>query len=300
MSTTGKDIHFYAPGIRKFETSEFSGNSRQFVTLSVTGTQCALMCDHCEAKVLRTMTPVAPDNFFEICKKLKEQGAHGVLLSGGCDSKGRVPLSSYLPELRKVNEELGLALRIHTGLVSEEVVQGIADIKVDGVMLDIIGARETIEKVYHLDLDVDEYERSLDLLARYEIPSVPHIVIGLHFGKFLGEWEALEIIERHPRKAVVLVVLQPLYGTAMALTPSPELSEIGDFFSLCRERLFGTPLFLGCARPLGNMKREIDRMAVDCGMDGIAYPAEGIVSYAQVRGRVPHFQNACCGVGWEE
>jgi uncharacterized radical SAM superfamily protein len=37
---------------------------------------------------------------------------------------------------------------------------------------------------------------------------------------------------------------------------------------------------LGCARPLGLMKREIDRLAIDAGLNGIAYPADGIVDYA--------------------
>ena len=46
------------------------------------------------------------------------------------------------------------------------------------------------------------------------------------------------------------------------------------------------------------MKREIDRLAVDAGLNGIAYPAEGIVAYAQQRGLEPSFVNACCGVTW--
>jgi hypothetical protein len=55
---------------------------------------------------------------------------------------------------------------------------------------------------------------------------------------------------------------------------------------------------LGCARPLGEAKAEIDRAAIDAGLNGIAYPAEGIVSYARTRGLEPAFLNACCGVSW--
>lgn len=300
MSNTGRDIHFYAPGIRKFSTSEYDGQDpRHFASISVTGDRCALMCDHCEAKVLRTMAPVGPGGLYEVCERLKEKGAHGVLISGGCDTKGRVPLGPHLADLRRVSDELGLAVRVHTGLVSDEVAEGLASVSIDGVMLDIIGAQETIKDVYHLDLGVEEYEKSLERLALHRIPAVPHIVLGLHFGKFIGEWDALDIIERHPRKAVVLVILQPLYGTAMALSPPPPVDEIGEFFSACRRRFPDSPLFLGCARPLGPVKAEIDRLAVDVGLDGIAYPAEGIVAYAEERGRMPQFHNACCGVGWE-
>ena len=59
-----------------------------------------------------------------------------------------------------------------------------------------------------------------------------------------------------------------------------------------------TPVMLGCARPLGALKVEIDRLAVDAGLNGIAYPAEGIVAYARDRGLEPTFVNACCGVTW--
>ena len=45
-------------------------------------------------------------------------------------------------------------------------------------------------------------------------------------------------------------------------------------------------------------KKEIDRLAVDAGLNGIAYPADGIVAYAQQRGLEPNFINACCGVNW--
>jgi uncharacterized radical SAM superfamily protein len=84
----------------------------------------------------------------------------------------------------------------------------------------------------------------------------------------------------------------------MGTTSPPPAEEIGSFFRLARERLSDSPLFLGCARPLGPVKREIDRLAVEADLDGIAYPAEGIVQYARDRGRTPEFHNACCGVGW--
>ena len=32
--------------------------------------------------------------------------------------------------------------------------------------------------------------------------------------------------------------------------------------------------------------------------NGIAYPADGIVAYAQAQGLEPEFINACCGVSW--
>ncbi len=297
---TGRPIHFYAPGLRRFATREYGGQDlAAFVSISVTGSECALMCDHCQAKVLAGMVPLTRrGTLFDLCKGLAAQGAHGALISGGCDRRGRVPLLPHMADMMRVRDELGMTLRVHPGLVEETVAAGLGRVGVDGAMLDIIGAEETIREVYYLDVAVTEYERSLERLARHGVPAVPHIVLGLHFGRFRGEESALEIIARYPRKAAVLVVLQPLYGTAMANTAPPPVEEIGAFFHLARGRLHDTPLFLGCARPLGPMKREIDRLAVDAGLDGIAYPAEGIVAYAASRGRPAAFHNACCGVGW--
>jgi uncharacterized radical SAM superfamily protein len=99
-------------------------------------------------------------------------------------------------------------------------------------------------------------------------------------------------------KLLVLVMLMPLTGTPMAGVTPPALDEVGGFFDGARRALPSTPIMLGCARPLGPMKREIDRLAIDAGLSGIAYPAEGIVAYAESRGLRPEFHDACCGVDW--
>ena len=90
----------------------------------------------------------------------------------------------------------------------------------------------------------------------------------------------------------------PLTGTPMARVEPPPLGEIGAFFREARRALPGTPVMLGCARPLGQIKGEIDRLAIDAGLNGIAFPAEGVVAYAVDRGLEPEFVNACCGVSW--
>ena len=39
------------------------------------------------------------------------------------------------------------------------------------------------------------------------MPAVPHIILGLHFGRMLGEVRALEMVARHASRMLVLVVL---------------------------------------------------------------------------------------------
>ncbi len=295
-----KDIHFYAPGLKKFKTTEYaSQDERAFVSVSVTGDACALKCEHCNTKVLLRMDDV-PQNksLFETCQEIAAKGARGVLVSGGSDRQGRVPLLQHMEDLKRVRRELGLTIRVHPGLVSEEVAEGLAEVGIDGAMVDIIGAEETIKEVYHLDYGVDEYERTLERLQRHGVPTIPHIILGLHFGRMLGEKRALELIASYPPKVLVIVVFMPLYGTPMANVAPPAPEEVGAFFNKARRTLPDTPIMLGCARPYGESKKRIDRFAIDAGLNGIAYPAEGMVEYATQQGLTPHFHDACCGVNW--
>lgn len=296
-----KEIVFHTPGLRRFKTSEYAAqNAERFVSISVTGTACALACEHCKTHVLEGMAalPRFDGSLFDLCCELAERGARGVLVSGGCDRRGRVPLLSHIPDLIRVRRELGFTIRVHPGLPDEETVAGLAEADVEGAMVDIIGDDATIHQVYHLDATTAEYEAVLERLERYGVPAVPHIILGLHFGQMRGERAALDMIVRHARKFLVLVILLPLTGTPMVGVTPPPVTEIADFFALARQALPNTPVMLGCARPLGKIKIEIDRAAVDAGLNGIAYPAEGIVAYARERGLQPKFVDACCGVNW--
>jgi len=295
------EIVFHAPGLKRFKTSEYSGQDAvRFVSVSVTGTACALACEHCKMHVLEGMTalPRFDGSLFDLCCELAERGARGVLVSGGCDKHGRVPLLRHIPDLIRARRELDFTIRVHPGLPDEETVAGLAEVGIDGAMVDIIGDDATIREVYHLDKTTAEYEAVLDRLDRHRVPAVPHIILGLHFGQMRGEWAALDMIARHARRFLVLVILMPLSGTPMVGVTPPPVAEIADFFALARQTVPDTPVMLGCARPLGKIKIEIDRAAVDAGLNGIAYPAEGTVAYARERGLKPKFVDACCGVNW--
>jgi len=299
VSAAAREIHFYAPGLKRYRTSEYAGqDAGRFVSISVTGAECALRCEHCDARVLEGMLPLRGASLYDLCAAVHARGARGVLVSGGSDRQGRVPLLRHVPDLVRARRDLGLLIRVHPGLPDEETAAALGEVGVDGAMLDVIGAEATIREIYHLDLGVEAYEAVLARLARHGVPLVPHIILGLHRGRMLGEWTALEMIARHPVKALVLVVLMPLTGTPLQDVAPPSVDDIGSFFATARARVPGAPVLLGCARPLGPVKAEIDRRAVLAGLDGIAFPAEGIVAFARDRGRTPRFHDACCGVDW--
>ena len=293
-------IEFYAPGLKRWETPEWKpDNPRRFLPVSVTGAACALSCDHCQAKVLEGMISVkAGEDLFDLAANLKRQGSEGLLVSGGSTRTGGVPLLGHLKHVPRIKEELGLKVIAHSGVVSPELAAGLADAGVDGVMLDIIGADETIREVYHLDLTADDFERSLALLAERELRIIPHIVLGLHYAQLVGEWRALDMIRRYPVSTLILVVLTPLVGTPMGHLKPPPLQDVVEFFATARQAMPDTKVNLGCGRPMGKMKQEMDRAAIDHGLNGIAYPADGAIEYARERGLEPALYEYCCSLTW--
>jgi uncharacterized radical SAM superfamily protein len=300
LENFGTDIEFFAPGLKRWETSEWKPeNPRRFLPISVTGSACALSCDHCQAKVLDGMISVRADlDLFALAKRLKSGGTDGLLVSGGSGKSGGVPLLRHMSDIGRIREELGMKVVVHSGVVDPDTAAGLADVEVDGVMLDIIGADETIRDVYHLDLTTEAFDRSLELLAQKELRIIPHIVLGMHYGRFLGEYTALEMIAKYPVSTLIVVVLVPLVGTPMEHIPPPPVDECTEFFGTARLTLPTTKVNLGCGRPMGETKIALDEAAVDNGFNGIAYPAEGIIEYARTKGLTPEMYEYCCSLTW--
>ncbi len=296
----GDAIDFFAPGLKRWETREWKPtNPRRFLPVSVTGDACALQCDHCQAKVLEGMIAVTGRrDLFELAARLQSEGTDGLLVSGGSTRTGAVPLERHLDDIGRIRRELGMKVVVHSGVVTPTVARGLADVGVDAVMLDIIGADETIRDVYHLDLTTSDFDRSLSHLAEAGLRIIPHIVLGMHYGQFLGEQTALDMIASYPVSTLILVVLVPLVGTPMEHIAPPPVADVIDFVDVARSTLPTTTLNLGCGRPMGAMKVELDRAAIDHGLNGIAYPADGAIEYARGRGLTANLYEYCCSLTW--
>jgi len=296
----GNSVDFFAPGLKRWQTREWEpSNSRRFLPVSVTGDACALQCDHCQSKVLSGMISVAGNrDLFTLASQLRADGTEGLLVSGGSMRNGAVPLDRHIDDIGRIRSELGMKVVVHTGVVTPTVARGLADVGVDAVMLDVIGSDETIRDVYHLDLDTSDFDRSLSLLADAELSIIPHIVLGMHFGEFLGEQTALDMIAAYPVSTLILVVLVPLVGTPMEHIEPPPIADVVEFFDVARHTLPATTINLGCGRPMGAKKVELDRAAIDHGLNGIAYPSEGAIEYARDKGLDVNLYEYCCSLTW--
>ncbi|HHV78893.1 MAG TPA: radical SAM protein [Firmicutes bacterium] len=294
-------ITFFVPNLKHFETGEVcSMAGPAFVPISVTGTTCSLMCDHCSAKILESMfSAETPDVLKDLLVRLAADGCTGALITGGSDAGGRVPLEPFEDVMKFAREELGLRIAVHTGIVSRRTALSLKRAKVAVAMTDIVGSAETLNRVCHLPAGPSAYLESLLNLADAGVPMSPHVVIGLDYGHIRGEMKAIDMIASVPVNSAVLVVLKPTRGTPMEGVAPPVLDSVREVFAYARSRLVRVPLLLGCARPPGSYGHELEKMAVDLGFDGIAYPSDGLVSYAAQKGYSVNVRYECCSMVFE-
>ncbi|MEE8182053.1 MAG: radical SAM protein, partial [Candidatus Thorarchaeota archaeon] len=100
----------------------------------------------------------------------------------------------------------------------------------------------------------------------------------------------------HNPVSVIVVAFMPLDDTPMKdVTPSSPM-DIARVILATRLAIPDKPVILGCARPLGDHRKETDRLAIDAGVNGIAYPTEEGYSYAQERGLSISFSVKCCSL----
>jgi uncharacterized radical SAM superfamily protein len=295
----GRPVRFSTPTFKSYASSELEGcGKNSFPAFSITAGGCALMCDHCEAKILEPMIPATSPEMLD--QKVRDlvlmQDLQGFLLSGGSNRRNEIAYERFYPVIEGLKRDYPhLRIAIHTALLDEPRARLMESAGVDTAMMDVIGAQETIRDVYHLDRPVADFETTLAALCTTSMEIVPHIVIGLHYGRILGEENALAIVSRHAVHALVLVVVMPFYAHAGTFL-TPDAHAVGRIFRAARREIPDRQVLLGCARPPGLHKRLTDAYAVMAGLDGIAFPADGAVAAAQAIGRDHHQEHACCSI----
>jgi len=240
-----------------------------------------------------------PKDLVKICEKLKSDGCVGCLVSGGCLPDGSVPLNRFTDVLSQVKRELGLKIVVHTGLIDNDTALNLRSAGVDSALIDIIGSNDTIREIYHLDAGIEDYEKSLEALYASGIPIVPHILVGLHYGRILGEFKAIDMIARYAPSALVVIAFTPIKGTAMEGTPPPKPEDIAKVLVAARSRLPKVPIALGCIRPKGTHRTKTDALAIKAGINAIAYPSEEAIKLAESIGLKTSFHPVCCSQIYE-
>ena len=259
-----------------------------FPSISLSGEHCGLNCRHCAAIYLKDMQPAeSPEHLLTLGRKLKERGAKGLLLSGGCDVNGRLlNLPGMLPAIRELHD-MGLIIKLHTGLVDEGLAAGIAKAGVDIASMEMVGDTGTIRRIFGIPATVDDYAGTFRRLVDAGVPQVcPHICVGLDGGELKGEFRALELLSEFHISTLAIIVLWPTKGTDFEDLTPPSGEDVGRVVSRARELFPDTKLILGSLRPRGNIKERLDIEigALDGGIDGVEVPSREMLAEAGKRG----------------
>ncbi|MFX1364314.1 MAG: radical SAM protein [Promethearchaeota archaeon] len=274
--------------------------TNRFPAISITGRECNLQCEHCNKKYLKGMTPILdPHKLERFLFDLSKKGGVGALISGGNMEDGSVPLLNYLDAIKKVKRETKLIINSHTGLLNEKTAKKLADAKVDIVSFDINMDEEVVKNIYHLDIELSEYKRAINLLKRYKLNIVPHICIGLHYGNLSKELDSIKFIKEsniNPSLIVIIVLIPPKDSKIKFKIPKPE--DIAKVISILRILFPKTEISLGCMRPRGRAKNEIEKAAIKAGITRIEIPSrDTLIWLREYNSKIQYkYFSACCAI----
>lgn len=217
-------------------------------------------------------------------------GKHNsLLISGGLDSKLRVPVAKFTDEFLRL-KKAGYRLNFHTGIINED--DNLEFLKfADAVSIDFIGDDEVIKEVYGAKATVNDYLRSIEVARKYLEPSV-HLTIGIQCGKISHEFKSLEILKELELKKLILNVFIPTAGTAYQNCFPPEFDDIRLIFQ--KARLYFPKLILGCMQPKGAYRKVLQRLAIDNEFDVIVKPVPDTYHYVEKKGNDSLYYQECC------
>jgi uncharacterized radical SAM superfamily protein len=294
----GNELTFSIPGTVSYHDNTFPSQKDHFAAISVTGNHCDLRCGHCQGKLLESMIAAEdPETFFQVADRLRFNGAQGILVSGGANLNGEVPLKKFIPSIRELKEKTPqFKVIVHTGLIRREIAKELKDAGIDQILFDVIGDDDTIREVYHLNKRVEDYEETLRMLKEVGHRLAPHIIIGHHFGEIKGEWRALEMVTRVGVDTIVLVIFKALHPSGKNHFKVPKPEETSRISAIARILNPHIPLRMGCIRPAHPWKGAMEKGFLLSGVNTIAYPLQGTIDYSKEIGLETKFVEMCCSL----
>lgn len=275
----------------------FYYSSHYFPALSLTGSECALRCKHCETRLLRNLTAsLSPEKLVSICRKIACKGAKGVLITGGCTSEGKVSLDRFLDAITLVKKKTDLIVIAHTGILDFEEAEELVAAGMDGAAVNVVGLPEITKAVYGIEITPGDYAGTLSALEKAGMPIIsPHVCVGLNFGHLSHELTSLNLISGIKPTTVVITALMPLRGTPME-SINVKAFDVVKVVAVARLMFPRVPITLGCARSKGDDRALIERLAIQAGVTSIAVPSDLTLGYARTLGLKAESYAACCAV----
>ncbi len=264
---------------------EFVTPSRT-LAVSVTGSSCELDCGHCDGKYLKQMATL------EEALAAGNGGSSSFLVSGGCTRQGRVPLRENLAAIKELAGRG--PLNLHTGLVDYREAKLLGELATV-VSFDLPADDATIAVVYGLMVTSAQYLEAYRNLLNYT-RVVPHICIGLNSGLIGSEYQLLKSLQAEAVEAISFIVFRPTAGTTFEYAAPPPLNDTVRLLANARLMFPQVPLYLGCMRPGGRYREELDLLALKAGVNKIVLPAPPARREAKALGLDIRFSEECCSL----
>jgi uncharacterized radical SAM superfamily protein len=321
-----KEIIFAVPGSKVYISKYYNNRVNSFLNISLTGKKCELMCSHCKARLLSDMVDINstdsinPPDFvlkdgskpgknrvMEIILRHQNDGkiagdrqtsVNGVLVSGGFDSRGRLPLDErILPELKEVKNKYGREIKVfmHLGFTDRQTAESLYTCGIDGVLVNIFSDKRSIEETYNLKgCSPEMFYENIRLLKEAGLRVSPHLIIGLGDGDLSGEYRSVKEIAESGADSCVFAIAKNL-----SKRESPELrgvkpSDVVKLFEYAKSMMPDTPVILGCARPHGQEFEKMETELLKLGIMVIAFPSDRTLDYAKENNYSFHFEEQCC------
>jgi uncharacterized radical SAM superfamily protein len=225
---------------------------------------------------------VTPARLSSEIERLAASGGSGLLVSGGCDANGMVPMEAFIEALICARRR-GLKVNMHPGMCDEGRAALLAP-AADSVSLDLVCDDHAARATLHL-ASARGHMATIDAWAGKGPRVVPHLLIGL--GSEGSEMEAIAFCrERGIRRLVLLALMPPkgrgdvperrlLKAAASAMESIPEV-------------------VLGCMRPRGSTGSEIS--CLEAGVRHMANPSRAALDRAEEMGCEVRVHHACCSL----
>jgi len=249
-------------------TIEFVYPSKTAV-ISITGKSCELNCKHCQARYLQHMDSI--DNF--------NKNVKSILLSGGFNKQGSVPITEE--HLKKLKD---YKLNIHPGLVDKSQAKLLGKYA-HSISFDFPAGNDVIKNIYNLDKDMNDYIKAYKLLKIHCKKVIPHICVGL--GE--NELKAINLLANIGFDELVLLALIP---NEYFKNP-PSIDRLIELIKKIRKTYPDKKLSLGCMRPSGDYRKELDIKALEH-VDKIVMPHKEAVDLAKKKRYNIIEKQECC------
>ncbi|MCL5037867.1 MAG: hypothetical protein M1269_12265 [Chloroflexi bacterium] len=243
---------------------------RLTASISLTGAKCDRLCPYCRGQYIRNMFTV------DDLDKILSGDYKSVLISGGYDSEGRIPVFEHLDVLKRI-KSAGLRINLHPGKLDISMAGKLKGL-VDVISQDLGGLPPAEDAEFYTALNEI-------------VPTVPHLLLGRWGADLFEEMDYLEVMGDLPRRPdrLVFLVLIPKNSA-----PPPSLGRLKEVFGKARKFLPETEFYLGCMRPGGTYREKLDRMCIELGFSRIVNPARSIKEDYLKKGLPFRETGECC------